>query len=489
MTDWRARAVALSRRAPDWTGRFTRLADLTHPEWLAIPLFWFALIVPAIFLRGYHYEEGTIVALARGAIEDGQWLAPHQYGFRFIERPVLMSWLLAVLGLIFGEIRPWIARILPTLSLLGGGFLVFYLTRQRASAAAALFGALCFLICPAVLQKLVTAEPDVMLSVLLFSTFVVWWDGQKTGRVSAPRWLAVAAIFAAAGLTKGPQPMAYFTLGVGSFLLLRRQWHDVPAFIFVNALAGGVVLAWYLAVYRSGDFAIWENHSRIDLSETRLSYYYGIFLFIRQFALEALPSLIVVVALVVDRIRKHSLMSDAMVLALLCYASATTLALAVWPEGNVRYAMPAMLALATLAGLGYDHLRVAAPHILNAAVGLAFVLAAYALVVGWIVMPLLPASFQQSAVIADKMMAQMRAEPAPLYGIFESFNNNIAAYLPPPVRLRSMADIAKLTEPAWLYISPEEAEQVRNLRPDLSIEQRLVVHFGTDADFYRAQAK
>jgi hypothetical protein len=203
-----------------------------------------------------------------------------------------------------------------------------------------------------------------------------------------------------------------------------------------------------------------------------------------------LPSLIVVVPLIIAWTRKHSLMTDTMVLSLLCYATATTLVLAVWPEGNnVRYAMPGILALATLAGLGYDHLRVEAPHVLNAAVGLAFIFAAYALVFGWVAMPLASTLFQRSSIIADKMMAQMRTDPAPLYGIFGSFNNNIAAYLPAPIRVGTIADIAKLTDPAWAFIAPEEAAQVRKLRPDLSVEPRLVVHFGTDADFYRVQPK
>jgi 4-amino-4-deoxy-L-arabinose transferase-like glycosyltransferase len=61
-------------------------------------LLWIVLIVPAISLRGAHYEEGTTIALARGAFEDEHWLAPYRYGMRFVERPVLVSWLLAVVG-------------------------------------------------------------------------------------------------------------------------------------------------------------------------------------------------------------------------------------------------------------------------------------------------------------------------------------------------------------------------------------------------------
>ena len=118
---------------------FVSIERLRIPAWVWILLIWFLLTVPAISLRGYHYEEGTVIALARGALEDGHWLVPSHYGLRFVERPVLLSWLVAGLGEIFG-INRWTVRIPTVMSLLAAGGLVFWLVRQRASVLAALFG-------------------------------------------------------------------------------------------------------------------------------------------------------------------------------------------------------------------------------------------------------------------------------------------------------------------------------------------------------------
>src|SRR5208282_6178585 len=69
------------------------------------PFFWivlicFLVVVPAIVLRSAYFEEGTTIGIARNAFEDGHWLEPYRAGLRFVERPVLMSWLLGAVGLL-----------------------------------------------------------------------------------------------------------------------------------------------------------------------------------------------------------------------------------------------------------------------------------------------------------------------------------------------------------------------------------------------------
>ena len=51
--------------------------------------------------------------------------------------------------------------------------------------------------------------------VLSFAALVVWWDGEARGRVTTGRWLACGGLLAALALTKGPQPVGFFALGVG----------------------------------------------------------------------------------------------------------------------------------------------------------------------------------------------------------------------------------------------------------------------------------
>src|SRR4051812_49949932 len=87
----------------DATAIIRRMGQSRVP-WLWIALIVFVFVVPAIILRAAHFEEGTVISLARGAFEDGYWFDLHRNGNRFVERPVLLSWLLAAIGLVTGTI-------------------------------------------------------------------------------------------------------------------------------------------------------------------------------------------------------------------------------------------------------------------------------------------------------------------------------------------------------------------------------------------------
>jgi 4-amino-4-deoxy-L-arabinose transferase-like glycosyltransferase len=455
---------------------FVALARLL-PGWAWIVLIWLILIIPAISLRGFHYEEGTVVALARGAIEGGHWLSPHQHGLRFIERPVLMSWLVAALATPFGSVNQWIARVPAVLSLLLGGMLVFHMLRRQATPLAALFGAVCFFFSPAILQKVVTAEADVMVSVLLFAAFAIWWAGHAAGRVSLIRWVAAGVVLGLAGLTKGPQPLAFFVLGVGTFLVLERRWHDLLGFVLSNACAGAIVLAWYAAVYQPGDLAWWMQHGRMQPSTTAVTWIAGTLKFAMQFALEGLPGVLVAVPFIIGLVRSGQLRSEQFALALLLYAGCCTAILLFWPGGvATRYAMPALPAMAVLAGLAFDRLRGARPQLVNAAVAITACLAVYQVVLSWVIMPLAPDAFRSSKLAARTVASAMAVQPGPLFVTFASVdNNNMMAYIPAPIRIVDLTPSTTWPSPSWALLAPSEIDRLRAMRPDLKISLRALV--------------
>jgi hypothetical protein len=56
---------------------FTSIERMHISPWIWMLLIWFLFVVPVINLRGFHLEKGTVVALARGALEDGHgWFLP-----------------------------------------------------------------------------------------------------------------------------------------------------------------------------------------------------------------------------------------------------------------------------------------------------------------------------------------------------------------------------------------------------------------------------
>jgi 4-amino-4-deoxy-L-arabinose transferase-like glycosyltransferase len=443
-----------------------RLRGLDVPGWAWVVLLWAVFTFPAVALRGAHYEEGTVIGLARGAFEDGNWLAPHLYGNRFVERPVLLSWIAAALGWLFGGVTLWSARVPHLLFLLAGGLMVFNLVRPLTRTPPAVFGALCWFACSMVGQKFITAEPDVTLSVLLFGAFFVWWRGSERGQVSFPRWLLVGLLLAAAGLTKGPQPIAYFTLGVGFYLLVRRRWRDMPGFIAANAVAAVVVGAWYVAVMQPGDLEGWRNHSRLAEGMTLARWLRDHLDFIVSIFVEWLPGSLLLGPAIMALARKENFRDNDLVLAVVLYAGIGTLVLLVWPGGvATRYAMPANLALAVLGGVLYDRWWSSHPRLIGAGNTVVIAISSYLILLGWIAMPLAPDAFRQTTIAAQAIEAVRTLRPGPLYASGTVANVNILAHVAAPVRVVSLAQIGQLTVPALALLTPADVAALSASRP------------------------
>src|SRR5579859_3462938 len=137
----------------DLRGCFAWLEGGRVPAWLWILVIWALLVWPAIGLRAFHYEEGRVVAVARGVLENSDGIVPHLFGLRDVERPELLAWVVAMLGALSGGINQWVVRAPTVLSLLAGCFMAFHLVRRHTGALAGAFAAVCFLVSPMMLQK------------------------------------------------------------------------------------------------------------------------------------------------------------------------------------------------------------------------------------------------------------------------------------------------------------------------------------------------
>ena len=219
-----------------------------------------------IFFRGYNSDEGLAVTIARTAIEDGEWLVPHVFNMRWIERPTLLSWIIAAISEPFGGVSQITARLPVVLFLLFGCVLIYLLLRKvAASVPAALFGVALFLACPLVIRSYVTITADLPLAVALFFAFYLWWSGNQAGSIGLSigfgRWLAIGVVLALAGLLKGPQPIAYFALGVGLYVLGARAWRQIPGLVLAGLICVLPLAAWYAAIYSPGDEGTGDIHA------------------------------------------------------------------------------------------------------------------------------------------------------------------------------------------------------------------------------------
>jgi 4-amino-4-deoxy-L-arabinose transferase-like glycosyltransferase len=444
---------------------------LSPYAWIVI--FWAVMTLPAIFLVGARPDEGTTLGFARGAFEGGHWLAPDLYGYRIVDRPALVSWLLGALGLVTGEFDLWVGRLPAVFALLATAILIYWFTRRVVGGLGAAFAAGCFLLAPMIIQKLVSAESDGIVSLLLFVAFVLWWIGSAGGGPSFRRWLLVGIVLAVAGLVKGPQPLGFFFIGVGLYLAVRGKWREFAAMVATGLMPAVVIGAWYWLVYEPGDLAAWQ--SQLHPGTPGLGRYLLDLLDLAgHLVIELMPGLILAVPLVVDLWRRRIEANRELVLALVSYGGSCAAIFFFWPGVSTRYAMPAVPAVAVLAGIAYHHFLARLPRLVLVAQIAAGGLLLYVLVLNWLVMPLFPGAFAFAAGEAEPLTEAILERPAPVYVVPFAVSRGILYYLPKP-HLASVDELAHTKPPFWAILTPADEERLKAMRPELALSLRLQV--------------
>lgn len=452
--------------------RVFSLATRVVASWNAIAARWHPIAVivvacavlagPLVFFRGYNSDEGLAVSIARTALEDGDWLVPHMFGLRWVERPTLLSWIIAALSAPFGQVSQVSARVPLVLFLLGGCLLIYFLLRKVAAGVpAALFGVALFLACPLVIRSYVMITADMPLAVLLFLAFVLWWDGYAHGPIGFARWSAIGGVLLLAGLLKGPQPLAYFALGIGAFVLLTRSWQQIPGLVLAGLICAVPIAGWYGAIYAPGDEGVWAAFMRVR-PLTRLPGPLGAGL---RTVSEMLPAVLAAAAFPVVQRPRSGAIPPRFIAALACFAFIAPLFILFWPGGSTpRYYFPMLLPLCVFGGLGYDLLSTRRPVIVAALLALTAGLIVYALVYAAL-SPLLPTWFRPERIEAARITAVMRPAPGPLYRTSDAALN-ILPYVPGRIRNASPDQMARVTGPAWMVVTPDEAAALLARRPD-----------------------
>ncbi|MET0968741.1 MAG: glycosyltransferase family 39 protein [Tardiphaga sp.] len=444
------------------------------------PLLWviglFAVqAIPATLIRASNLEEGRIIAMARGAAEDGHWITPFIYGQRFAERPVLMSWLTALVGEATGGVTLWSLRIPHLAFFLAGTLLIYCLLRSSTGKAAAIFGAFVWISMPLVAPKFINAEADVVLSTLLFAAFCLWWRGHSQGNMTVAKWLGVAGLLALAGLTKGPQPVAYFTLGVGAYLLL-KDWRQLPAFLAANVAAGALIGCWYVAVLEQGDAHHWMAHSRLTAAAD-LHWLHDHLDLLKSLIIETLPAAILLVPAVMVAWRRRHMHEPDLLLACLLYSSMCTLALLVWPGGvSARYAMPATMTLAVICGLMFESWHEHQARATVVALVVSDLIFGGLLMRGWIAMPFRPQLFQESRIAGTAIANALSTQPdGRLHVVATTTEHNMLVYVRGPIRAVTLDDMARLDMPATAVLLPDETRLLAQAHPDLRIQSLVPI--------------
>jgi 4-amino-4-deoxy-L-arabinose transferase-like glycosyltransferase len=463
---WVAPLNALSLfREPDAIGRRAFVP-------LLIIFIWACSVVPNLAVRSFIWEEGTYAGIARDILTSDDLFQRFIYATRWVESPSLLPWLIAGVAALTGEVNEWSARLPAMISVLLTALLVARITRRYASANASLVAALSFLFSPLLLQKLTIAEPDTVVTLLSFGTFVLWWNGEAGGRVTTARWIACGCLLAALTMAKGPQPAGYFVLGVGAYLVVRRQWRDFPGLLICIILPAVAIIAWGAIVYRPGDEAVWLRYARLGAGAPAFSdYLAGLARVLGMMFIELVPAILLVpFAPYPWGVRRAGPEAPPAVPAiaepLWLYSTACTAALIVWPGAAARYAMPIAPAVCVLAGLAWDALEASTYSWLRRLTGaLLCLLIVYQLVLAFVVMPLYAEAFGGSRLAGESITRAIEAAPAPVF--CTELSTNQLFYVRAPVRCITATELASIAPPAWLIVPKSTVPAIVQLRSGL----------------------
>jgi 4-amino-4-deoxy-L-arabinose transferase-like glycosyltransferase len=465
---------AASARLIAW---WNAVVERWHPIALIVVV-WALLTLPLVFFRGFNSDEGVAVTIARSALEDGYWLSPHIFNDRFVERPTLLSWIIAAISWPFGSVNQFTARLPIVLALLGGCLLIYGLLRRvGVGVSAAVLGAALFLACPLVQRSYVMTTADMPLAVLLFAAFVLWWSGHASGRISAGRWGTIGGVLAIAALLKGPQPIAYFALGVGLFVLGSRSWREIPGLVLAGAICVIPLAGWYAAVYAPGDETQWAGFMRLHVGAPLSNPPKALL----EMISETLPAaLLAAVFFATQGFRGSGSVSAAFVRAAACYAFTATLVVLFWPGGSTaRYFFPMVLPLCVFGALAVDALSERWPLIVAPALTVALAILAYAFVYSDIASPLLPKQFRSAPIDAARIAELVRAAPGPIYRT-GAVGLNVMPYVPGRIISTNIQNLETVAGPAWFAVPIDEANVLLSKRGNAL---RVVMPFGSDEEW------
>ncbi|MGO4682300.1 ArnT family glycosyltransferase [Hyphomicrobium sp. 2TAF46] len=419
---------------------------------------WLLVAVPPALFHGYHYVEGLTVTIAQSALDDGNWLTPHLYNFRFIERPTLLSWLIAAMSLPSGHVVPFIARLPIVLSLLAGVLLVWRALRPVASREAAVFGAALFLASPIVMRYYATSVADMPLAVILFGAFLVWWRSYATGRISVGRWIGIGGLLALAALLKGPQPVAYFMLGLLTFVAMTSTWWQIPGLVLAGLLAAIPAGSWYAYVFVPGDQGEWLRYTRLASNGIALPHPFAN---AADFFFETLPAAFLAGALLITGARSvKQTVPQNFILALSCYAFACTSIILFWPaEVNPRYILPMVLPLCVLGGIAYDALSERRTVLVASGVCITIAFLGYAAVHS-IVDGMIKPAYIRSKIASAQIAELVRNAPAPIYRTNMYAGLNEFSYVPLRVRTIDPNTVSTIAKPAWIAVPEKDAPEM-----------------------------
>lgn len=190
--------------------------------WLCLAVVWFSNIQYRLLVDP---DEGRYAEIPREMLISGDWVAPHQNGMQYLEKPPLQYWATAVSYAIFGVER-WTSRMWSTGLGLLGIVMVYYASRRLYGITAARLTALILFSCPLYIVIGHINVLDMGLSFFTTGALLSFLFAQRaTDITNQKRWMAVVWIAVAlAFLQKGLIAFVLPALALLSYSAIQRDF-------------------------------------------------------------------------------------------------------------------------------------------------------------------------------------------------------------------------------------------------------------------------
>ncbi|HEV3304577.1 MAG TPA: glycosyltransferase family 39 protein [Planctomycetaceae bacterium] len=189
---------------------------------------FFAIRVSDLSVRGEESRRGRI---AWEMWHNGDWIVPRIQGEPVFFRPPLQNWLIALVGMLHGEVDSFALRIPSVVAILLAVGVTYGYARSFLSRFGAFTCGLALASLGQVLELGRLGETDALFMLFLSGSLFVWKWCENKGVSPYAGWCLSYALAALATLTKGPQAPLYFVGSVSIYCLLtgrRRQLFSVP---------------------------------------------------------------------------------------------------------------------------------------------------------------------------------------------------------------------------------------------------------------------
>ena len=211
------------------------------------------LAVPLLYRLGAwpltEPDEGRNAEVAREMLQLGSWSVPRFNALPYLDKPVLLFWMMAALYRAFGP-SEFVARLPSVLSALATIALTFTIARALLGARRAAVAALVVATAPLVLVFARAAIFDMLLTALVSATLFALLQARRSGDLW--RWWPLAGVtIGLAVLCKGPVgaavPLLAWGAGRGALPRMPGRVRFFPA-ATATLLAGAVIVPWLALV-------------------------------------------------------------------------------------------------------------------------------------------------------------------------------------------------------------------------------------------------